>query len=278
VIRNPKHSRQARGFKHVRNRAAAFLTSGLLAAWLIAPAGAQESTPDLSCRVWVDNGMQAAAVSLNGKDLLVFSARGSDEAADAAEDLTARLAEVLADKKFDANQLVPGHDGNLAVIKLEGTTVVQFAPLAVDSHDSAIKSSLKLVNGLRSAFGAPLIPEPYQDLSDKAAFSAPGLDGKLFSGKASWYGGKFNGRKTSDGRRFNTETLTAAHRSLPFGTRLLVRNRKTGHSIVVEVADRGPFVDGRVLDLSRRAAQQLNMVGTGVAMVDCLVLRPATQL
>jgi rare lipoprotein A len=66
--------------------------------------------------------------------------------------------------------------------------------------------------------------------------------------------------------------MTAAHRSLPFGTKLLVMNRKTGSSCVVEINDRGPFVGDRVIDLSRGAARQLNMISSGVALVDCLVL------
>src|SRR5262249_40165933 len=96
--------------------------------------------------------------------------------------------------------------------------------------------------------------------------------GNCFSGAASWYGAKFHGRKCSDGSKFDMNGLTAAHRSLAFGTKLLVMNRKTGDSCVVQVTDRGPFVDGRVIDLSRGAAQQLNMLSSGVAMVDCLVL------
>ena len=66
--------------------------------------------------------------------------------------------------------------------------------------------------------------------------------------------------------------MTAAHRSLPFGTKLLVMNRRTGDSCVVKVNDRGPFIGGRVIDLSKGAARQLNMLGSGIAMVDCIVL------
>ncbi|HMY03328.1 MAG TPA: septal ring lytic transglycosylase RlpA family protein, partial [Candidatus Obscuribacter sp.] len=92
------------------------------------------------------------------------------------------------------------------------------------------------------------------------------------SGQASWYGGKFHGRRTSNGDVFDQDGFTAAHRTLPFGTKLLVMNRRTGDSCVVEVNDRGPFCGERVIDLSRGAANKLNMLSSGVATVDCMVL------
>ncbi|MCW5824522.1 MAG: septal ring lytic transglycosylase RlpA family protein [Cyanobacteria bacterium TGS_CYA1] len=93
-----------------------------------------------------------------------------------------------------------------------------------------------------------------------------------FSGKASWYGGKFHGRRSASGERFDCNNLTAAHRTLPFGTKLLVRNKRTGASCVVKVSDRGPYSHGRVIDLSMGAAKQLNMISSGVANVDVFVM------
>ncbi|MGY3454112.1 septal ring lytic transglycosylase RlpA family protein [Bradyrhizobium sp. USDA 4353] len=90
------------------------------------------------------------------------------------------------------------------------------------------------------------------------------------SGLASYYS---EGRKTASGERFDPSELTAAHRSLPFGTRLQVTNVKTGRSVVVRVNDRGPFVQGRVVDVSYSAAQALGMVNTGVAPVKVSVVR-----
>ncbi len=71
------------------------------------------------------------------------------------------------------------------------------------------------------------------------------------------------------------EGMTAAHRSLPFGTRLLVMNRSTGDSCVVSVNDRGPFIGDRIIDLSKGAARKLNMLGSGVALVDCVIIGQA---
>jgi rare lipoprotein A len=86
-------------------------------------------------------------------------------------------------------------------------------------------------------------------------------------GFASWYGGKFHGRMTSSGETFDTNELTAAHRTLPFGTMVKVTNLANGKSVVVKINDRGPFVDGRIIDLSRAAASELDMLGMGVAEV-----------
>jgi rare lipoprotein A len=83
-------------------------------------------------------------------------------------------------------------------------------------------------------------------------------------GGASWYGG---GAKTASGERMGSGTFTAAHRSLAFGTRLKVTNRNNGRTVVVRVNDRGPFIHGRVLDLSRAAAQNIGMVASGTANV-----------
>ena len=81
------------------------------------------------------------------------------------------------------------------------------------------------------------------------------------SGRASWYGPGFHGRRTASGEVFNTNSLTAAHKTLPFGTRVKVTSRATGRSVVVRINDRGPFVRGRVIDLSRASARMLGMAG-----------------
>ena len=86
---------------------------------------------------------------------------------------------------------------------------------------------------------------------------------------ASYY---WEGQQTASGARFNPDGLTAAHRSLPFGTRVRVTNQSNGQSVIVTINDRGPFVGGRVIDLSRGAARAINMTGAGVARVSLEVL------
>jgi rare lipoprotein A len=87
------------------------------------------------------------------------------------------------------------------------------------------------------------------------------------SGIASYYGPGFHGRKTASGERFNQNAMTAAHRSAPFGSMLKVTNVSNGRSVLVRVNDRGPFVRGRVVDVSTIAARQLGMTGRGLAKV-----------
>lgn len=93
--------------------------------------------------------------------------------------------------------------------------------------------------------------------------------GSSGGGMASYY---WQGQRTASGARFNPDGLTAAHRTLPFGTRVRVTNKSNGQSVVVTINDRGPFVGGRVIDLSRGAARAINMTGAGVARVALQVL------
>jgi len=93
--------------------------------------------------------------------------------------------------------------------------------------------------------------------------------GRGFSGKASYYGNE-SGSRTASGQRFNQNAMTAAHRSLPFGTKLRVTHR--GQSVVVTINDRGPFIRGRVLDLSKGAARAIGLTGAGVGHVTAEVV------
>lgn len=86
-------------------------------------------------------------------------------------------------------------------------------------------------------------------------------------GKASYYGKAHHGKKTASGKRFNMHAMTAAHRSLPFGTQLKVTSKDTGKSVIVTINDRGPYAGGRILDLSQEAARQLGVIKQGVGVV-----------
>jgi len=91
-------------------------------------------------------------------------------------------------------------------------------------------------------------------------------------GMASYYGDRFNGRRTASGERFDQRELTAAHRTLEFGTRVLVTNKINGRSVEVIINDRGPHARGRTIDLSKEAAREIGMLGHGVAPVELRVL------
>ena len=99
-------------------------------------------------------------------------------------------------------------------------------------------------------------------------FAALPAQAKGFSGKASWYQ---MGTRTASGAAYKPDGLSAAHRTLPFGTRLKVTNTRNGKFVHVVVNDRGPFTGGRVLDVSRGAARQLGMISSGTARVEVQV-------
>ncbi len=86
-------------------------------------------------------------------------------------------------------------------------------------------------------------------------------------GQASWYGARHHGRKTASGERFDQHALTAAHRSLPFGSRVQVTNLRNDKRVVVRINDRGPYAKKRIIDLSKKAAEQLDMLRDGVVPV-----------
>lgn len=92
------------------------------------------------------------------------------------------------------------------------------------------------------------------------------------SGKASWYGDKFHGQKTASGDKYDMHEYTAAHKSLPFGTKVKITNKFNGKSVVVEVNDRGPYVKTRQFDLSRAAFEEIGNTNNGVISIEYEVI------
>lgn len=106
---------------------------------------------------------------------------------------------------------------------------------------------------------------------------APAPIGWSETGVASWYGIPYDGRRTSSGEIFDMHALTAAHRTLPFNTWLEVTDLQSGKRVNVRINDRGPFVGGRIIDLSMGAAEELGMVRAGLAKVRLKVIKPPPQ-
>lgn len=92
-------------------------------------------------------------------------------------------------------------------------------------------------------------------------------DTQAESGTASWYGGRHNKTRTASGRQFNSKQMTAAHPTLPLGTKVLVRSEDSGNAVVVTINDRGPYKGNRIIDLSKAAAAKIGMVRQGTAHV-----------
>lgn len=129
------------------------------------------------------------------------------------------------------------------------------APPAHDHPDSAVDLTT-------------LVPPPAPD----AGADAGEVIEHLGHGRASFYGRRFAGRPTASGERFDPQGLTAAHRTLPFGSRVRVTNPANGRSVVVRINDRGPFHSRRVIDISRAAAEEIGLVSRGVGEVELELL------
>lgn len=113
--------------------------------------------------------------------------------------------------------------------------------------------------------------EPYT-IGEKTYFTIPPDEGFIQKGLASWYGPDFHGRRTSNGERYDMHSLTAAHKTLPMDTVLLVKNVENGKKAVVRINDRGPYRGGRIIDLSYNAARALGLTKNGTAKVQIVAL------
>ena len=123
----------------------------------------------------------------------------------------------------------------------------------------------------------PPTQRPYR-VGGHTYYPIPSAYGYTETGIASWYGPNFHGKKTSNGETYNMHAPTAAHKTLPMNTRLLVENLENGRTTVVRVNDRGPFVKGRIIDLSNAAARELGMTKKGTARVRITALGEAATV
>lgn len=162
-------------------------------------------------------------------------------------------------------------------IKVNGKDLVEVGGKAIlpDTTRDVEQDALQVTNRLRRliANAAPLKEVPGKPARPRALriSFAPNVQMRL-NGMASWYGPGFHGNQSASGEVFNQHALTAAHRTLPFGTRVRVTNLDNGKSVVVRINDRGPYSHGRVIDLSAGAAGLLGLISSGVAPVQLEVL------
>ena len=167
-------------------------------------------------------------------------------------------------------------------------TLAALAACALGGSLSAV-SAADPAQAPREALAAPVIvlePElPRFELSLETAEQAAPVEGiveepvpatepveMIGGGEASWYGAQFAGRRTASGERFNPAEMTAAHRTLPFGSKVRVTHARSGKSVVVRINDRGPFTHSRVIDLSQAAAREIGIVSAGRGQVELALL------
>ncbi len=182
------------------------------------------------------------------------------------------------------NFRLPRHLGTLAVFfALTGCAVPPSnAPEQASAKKDALRTASDTGVGTTLNFDTALAARPAAGTSDAARASlaaaepiaAADVSDFRQTGKASWYGKAFHGRRTANGERFNMNALTAAHRTLPLASYIRVTNQSNGKSVVVKVNDRGPFARGRVLDLSYAAAKLIGLVHSGTGRVKIQGLSP----
>jgi rare lipoprotein A len=181
------------------------------------------------------------------------------------------------------NKSVPvQQNGDRYVIKIDGEELVEIneGTRLADSTNNLAQDALQATNRLRRLLGNASPLKEIANLPVRSPIAMPkqpqqiavGIVQTTLRGIASFYGYDFAGNRTASGQRFNPEGMTAAHRSLPFGTKVRVTNTRNGRSVVLRINDRGPFIRGRIIDVSTGAARVLGMMGSGVAPVRVEVL------
>ena len=165
--------------------------------------------------------------------------------------------------EVNENIVLAGSTKNLAEDALQITNrlrrLIGYAPPVSKVKNLPVRKPVKVV---RKSKKSKIVSHHSRARARKRARA-----GKVLKGRASWYGYDGSGSRTANGERYNPEGLTAAHRSLPFGTRVRVTNTRNGRSVVVRINDRGPFIRGRIIDVSAGAARRLRMISSGVAPV-----------
>lgn len=240
----------------------------------------QEPIVTLFSHPWKSEGKIAVTLRIQNIPVLTFLGEADQTPDSPSHPLT--RAEAVANRlnqrheqNFDAQTITVSFnskDSSYGIkIDEEELVIIDQNTILPDTTNKPDQDALQATNRLRRLLGnaAPLteiagLPQP------KQATKQSGRKGR--GGVASWYGPGFHGRRTANGERFNQNALTAAHKSLPFGTRVRVTNLRNGRSVTVRINDRGPYSGGRVIDLSAQAAKVIGLYHSGTAPVSLDIL------
>ena len=151
-------------------------------------------------------------------------------------------------------------------LSVNGTESIDFLDLVAEPQASELHATLF------PAEVKPVVAPPAPELPKPKLKVLPEVV-KVITGEASWYGPGFYGNRTANGEVYKPGTMTAAHRTLPFGTKVRVTNLLNGRTAVIRINDRGPFIYHRVIDLGHGAASDLGLIASGIAQVKLEVLR-----
>lgn len=239
-----------------------------------------QSETEAGFKVAASQPMQAPLASQTQTTAAVLPNRSNASPLEQATALAATLNQ-LHQQGFDAEQIRVSWDSQqqayLVYANQQPLLLLNQQILPPSPQGNLTQAALAITNRLRRQLGnAPAlasIPVASTPQVTRVTPRAVLVSSTRLTGLASWYGPGFHGARTASGEAFNQHDLTAAHRSLPFGTQVRVTNLNNGRSVVVRINDRGPFSGGRILDLSKGAARVLGVLGSGVAPVRLDVLR-----
>lgn len=229
---------------------------------------------------------EAVTIQFQSIPVITFLSDSEREIINLANQLATRLDE-LYQKQANADLITVNWDKKdqdyTIKFKEEELISINKTVILPDTTNNPEIDALQATNRLRRLLGgaSPLtevigkpkpVVEESQPQNEVALVKVQSTNREGVRGMASWYGGKFHGRKTASGERFNQNALTAAHPSLPFGTKVQVTNLRNGDSVIVRINDRGPFSKDRIIDLSAGAARVIGVKSSGVAPVKIQVL------
>lgn len=194
-----------------------------------------------------------------------------------ASELAARINQLHRDG-IDASAIaVEWQDDDQYLITISDEPLLEFGNGVIlpDTTQDLAEDALQATNRLRRLMGGAEALPTIEGLPEPRSIPSPVAFRN--SGMASWYGPGFNGNRSASGEIFDQNALTAAHRTLPFGTHVRVTNIQNGESVVVRINDRGPYSHGRIIDLSAGAARAIDLVRLGVAPVQLDVVEPTSS-
>ena len=256
----------------------------------LSPASQDAPITTIQPHAWKD-GRLAVTLRVRNIPIMTFLGTNADLAAlSNHQDLTSpdnpmERANAIADKinqlaqdpDFKAENITIGVDKNTRtyLIQVNDDVLVSLDQNTVlpDATRNLSKDALQMTNRLRRVMGNA---EPLTSIakvsqpSFNQIINIPSTGRQVRGGVASWYGPGFHGRQTANGERYNQNAYTAAHKSLPFGTKVKVTNLRNGQSVMVRINDRGPFIRGRVIDLSAGAARVIGVSGTAPVRLEVL--------
>lgn len=217
-----------------------------------------------------------AVISINGKELIKFDNAAKLSSVEERAKIITNNLNAFIKNKADAKTLRVGLCNGGAVAKYGNKVLFSIDKETAEAQRlTGFALAYKWVNNVRVALGSPALNKEIPDTIASRSLNPVSLARTIFNtdgimqqaGNASWYGGRFHGRRAADGSVFNTFSMTAAHKTLPFGTMVKVTNLKNGKKCIVKINDRGPFVRGRIIDLSTAAARQIGILSSGVGQV-----------